>query len=137
MKRGFTLIELLAVIIILAIVALIATPIILDVVEDARKSAATSETNMIISGVNNYCTSVDMKIQMGDNSYTQCAGTADSAEVITDTINAAIAKGEAINKGNAEIVSISYNGSQVTDIEVRSNGYTCTMTNSSELSCVK
>ena len=41
-KRGFTLIELLAVIVILAIIALIATPIILGVVEDARKSAARS-----------------------------------------------------------------------------------------------
>lgn len=39
-QKGFTLIELLAVIIILAIIALITTPIILNVVNDARKSAA-------------------------------------------------------------------------------------------------
>lgn len=38
-KKGFTLIELLAVIVILAIVALIATPIILNVINDARKGA--------------------------------------------------------------------------------------------------
>ena len=37
-RKGFTLIELLAVIIILAVVALIATPIVLDVIEDARIS---------------------------------------------------------------------------------------------------
>ena len=42
MRKGFTLIELLAVIVILAIIALIATPIILGVVENARKSAAGS-----------------------------------------------------------------------------------------------
>ncbi len=42
MKKGFTLIELLAVIVILAIIALIATPTILGVVEDARKGAAES-----------------------------------------------------------------------------------------------
>ena len=47
-KFGFTLIELLAVIIILAIVALIATPIILDVVKDARISAGKSEAQMIL-----------------------------------------------------------------------------------------
>ena len=41
-NKGFTLIELLAVIVILAIIALIATPRILDVVEDARKGAAKS-----------------------------------------------------------------------------------------------
>ena len=39
-KKGFTLIELLAVIVILAIIMLIATPIILNVVEDARQGAA-------------------------------------------------------------------------------------------------
>ena len=54
MKKGFTLIELLAVIIILAVVALIATPIILDVVEDTRKSAYNSSAKMIISGARNY-----------------------------------------------------------------------------------
>jgi len=39
MKKGFTLIELLAVIIILAVIALIATPIVLDVVESAKLKA--------------------------------------------------------------------------------------------------
>ena len=39
MKRGFTLIELLAVIVILAIIALIATPIILGIIKDARNQA--------------------------------------------------------------------------------------------------
>ena len=65
LNKAFTLIELLAVIIILAIVALIATPIILDVVEDARISAGKSETQMIYSGINNYCETVKLKKQMG------------------------------------------------------------------------
>ena len=39
-KKGFTLIELLAVIVILAIIALIATPIVLSLIEKARKGAA-------------------------------------------------------------------------------------------------
>ena len=41
-KKGFTLIELLAVIVILAIIALIATPTILGVIEKAKKGAAES-----------------------------------------------------------------------------------------------
>ncbi len=39
-NKGFTLIELLAVIVILALIALIATPIILNVINDAKKQAA-------------------------------------------------------------------------------------------------
>ena len=41
-NKGFTLIELLAVIVILAVIALIATPMILNVVETAREGAAKS-----------------------------------------------------------------------------------------------
>ena len=40
--KGFTLIELLAVIVILAVIALIATPIILNLIERARQGAAES-----------------------------------------------------------------------------------------------
>ena len=39
-KKGFTLVELLAVIVILAIVALVTTPIILNVINDARAKGA-------------------------------------------------------------------------------------------------
>ena len=41
-KKGFTLIELLAVIVVLAIIALIATPMVLNTIESARKGAAKS-----------------------------------------------------------------------------------------------
>ena len=54
MKKGFTLIELMAVIIILAIVALIATPIVLNIVEDSRKSASQSSAMMVLDATNNY-----------------------------------------------------------------------------------
>ena len=48
-KLGFTLIELLAVIVILAIIALIATPIILGIVEDARKDAFLRSVELLVS----------------------------------------------------------------------------------------
>ncbi len=52
-KKGFTLIELLAVIVILAIIALIATPMIMGVIDDARKGAAEASANGYIDAVEN------------------------------------------------------------------------------------
>ena len=51
MKKGFTLIELLAVIVILAIIALIATPIILNIIEDSRKQSIKSSANLYVDGL--------------------------------------------------------------------------------------
>ncbi len=47
-KKGFTLIELLAVIIILAVIALIATPIVLNVIENARKEAKVNSAYGVV-----------------------------------------------------------------------------------------
>ena len=48
MKKGFTLIELLAVIVILAIIALIASPIIIGLIDDARKESFKSSAYGIV-----------------------------------------------------------------------------------------
>ena len=47
-KKGFTLIELLAVIVILAVIALIATPLIMNVIDEAKKGAAKNSANGVI-----------------------------------------------------------------------------------------
>lgn len=118
MKKGFTLIELLAVIIILAIVALIATPIILNVVDDARQSAARSEASMIVSGVNNYCATASMKNQL-DGTEDICA----DADGVTKEEVATM-----VNLGNATVTSITYNPTSgaVTELTIKSNSYTVT-----------
>ena len=59
-NKGFTLIELLAVIVILAIIALIATPVILGIIEDSRKSGAERSAEMVKAGVQNAYTSYMM-----------------------------------------------------------------------------
>ena len=51
MKNGFTLIELLAVIVILAIIALIATPIVLDIISDTKESALLRSAEFYLDGV--------------------------------------------------------------------------------------
>ena len=60
-KKGFTLIELLAVIVILAIIALIATPIILGIIEDAKKGSAESSANGYIDAVEFYTARLELK----------------------------------------------------------------------------
>lgn len=52
-KKGFTLIELLAVIVILAIILLIATPLVLNVIEGAKKGAFEASAGMVMKAVEN------------------------------------------------------------------------------------
>lgn len=118
MKKGFTLIELLAVIIILAIVALIATPIILNVVDDARRSAAVSEASMIVSGVNNYCATAAMKDQMDNTSASLCLKASDSVGNVEPA-----EVSQMVSLGNAEVASITYDGNKVTQLTIKSNTY--------------
>ena len=53
-KNGFTLIELLAIIVILAIIAVITVPIILNIIENSRKGAATDSAYGYKDAVNKY-----------------------------------------------------------------------------------
>ncbi len=108
-KKGFTLIELLAVIIILAIIALIATPIILNVIDDARKSAGLSESEMIMSGINNYCAASKIKNQL-DETEDICAD-----GVTIDDVS------QMVNLGNAEVLEIEYLEDNLIWLKVKSN----------------
>ena len=116
MKKGFTLIELLAVIIILAIVALIATPIILNVIDDARESAAKSEASMVVSGIQNYCATSAMQNQLDSSVTDICADGVTSAEV-----------SQMVTLGNAKVVGDpTYASGKLTNIVIESNGWTVT-----------
>lgn len=59
-QKGFTLIELLGVIVILAIIAVIATPIIIGVIEEVRKDSFTRSVELVVSATD---------INMVDKSY--------------------------------------------------------------------
>ena len=54
MKKGFTLLELLGVIILLAVISLIATPVVLNVVEDAKISADKSTVYALLDAARLY-----------------------------------------------------------------------------------
>ena len=52
-KKGFTLIELLAVIVVLAVVALISMPLVLNTIDKAKRGAAIESANGVISAAEN------------------------------------------------------------------------------------
>ena len=91
MKKGFTLIELLAVIVILAIIALIATPIIINIIEDSRKSAATDSAQLYVDGLAKSIVAKNMTNEFNPSSCTiaangnvTCDGTSLTYEVNGD-----------------------------------------------------
>ena len=72
-KKGFTLIELLAIIVILAIIAVITVPIILNIIENSKKGAATDSAYGFKDAVNKaYVTKLsgDSDYSIADDTYT-------------------------------------------------------------------
>lgn len=75
MRKGFTLIELLAVIVILSIIALIATPLILNVIDDAKKGAfknsaygiiQAAELHYLLDNINGENAAISYKYENGE-----------------------------------------------------------------------
>ena len=62
MKKGFTLVELLAVIVILAIIALIATPIVLSIVNDTKRSATIQSAEFYLDATMNAIMKENLKV---------------------------------------------------------------------------
>ena len=94
-NKGFTLVELLAVIVILALVALIATPIILNVINDAKKQAAKDSAYGYMDAVEKYIISSELEDKsIKDGTY--------SVEELNKKISV---KGSTPDNGNIEIES--------------------------------
>ena len=74
--QGFTLIELLAVIVILAIIALIATPIVLGIIDDTKESAQIRSAEMYLKGVANAVMKENLE-QEGNFKPTECTITSE------------------------------------------------------------
>ena len=109
-RKGFTLIELLAVIVILAIIALIATPLILNVVEESKKKAKESSAHGYLEALEQYqiTSQLEGKTQIPDGTIT-----------INDLKNYSISvKGEQPVEG---YVTISKGG--VSDYKLQYDGY--------------
>ena len=103
-KKGFTLIELLAVIVILAIIALIATPIILNMIENAKKGAAIDSAYGYIDAIeyNNSLAEFNKnykKIEDGSYSDFEKLGDVKVKGKVPDYIEYTILKGKVTKAG--------------------------------------
>lgn len=97
-NKGFTLIELLAVIVILAIIALIATPLILNIISDAREESNKRSIELYKSAVENAFVQAQMK---GEN------------------IEEGYYFGSRILKNKNSVIKVEYEGTEVNCIAVK------------------
>lgn len=130
-KNGFTLIELLAVIVILAIVALIATPIVLNLINRARRGAAQDSAYGIRKAGQLYF----QKLLLKDTENA-------SEEIKVEFSNGSVTVTPAVEGMEFELggtipsdgeINISATG-QVSGLVVI-NGYTCIIQNAGEVIC--
>lgn len=113
-KKGFTLVELLAVIVILAIIALIATPIILGVIDTAKEGAAKDSAYAYIEAVEK-----EIALKMVSNTSYSVPATVDGSF--------ASVKG---TQPDASSTSLTISAGQITGGTVVVDGYTFTYSGS-------
>ena len=108
-KKGFTLIELLAVIVILAVIALIASPIILGIIEDSREASRVRSVEAYADGIETTVTTY-MTLNPDVTSMTICTGEGPAAD--TCVIDATDEGRTKPNDSKAEKV-VNYSGNAV------------------------
>lgn len=114
--KGFTLIELLAVIVILAVIALIASPIILNIIENARESSMARSVEAYADAIEQaYATAMSNPSYVGGDVKIGTDGTDTYAYVGTD-VSSAVTAGTA--------TKVEYSGSTVScDTVAYDSGY--------------
>ena len=117
-KNGFTLIELLAVIIVLAIIALIATPIIFNVIENAKLKSLENSTYGVVDAV---------RMQYMENLMNSTDGTVALTGNVADlTVSWEQPTGGTWTISNEKDVQDGQRGIKVTDVTFASMaGYKC------------
>ena len=139
-NKGFTLIELLAVIVILAIIALIATPTILGVIETARKGSAESSAlgyidavekqiaiDMLDEAANAKVTITDGEIAVPAGATMTVKGTTPSAGTIkVDAEKGVITKAALEITLSGKKYCVQYNGTKATATAMTGEA-TCTL----------
>lgn len=134
-KKGFTLIELLAIIVILAIIALIGTPIVTNIINSARISAAERTCDAVVEATNTfYSTSV-----MANPNFGGATLTFDGTKALITPL----VEGDRVSTFDykntfpqAGVITVAQDGT-VTWGELTVNTYKCTANDTGKYACVK
>lgn len=122
-EKGFTLIELLAVIVILAVIALIATPIVMNVINRSRQKAAEDSTYGVIEAVKTYHAEKMLDVSATVKDTISVEFQSDGKAKIDNAASATEFKMSG-SRPTAGTVSIDENGLvKVENLKI--NGYTC------------
>lgn len=121
-NKGFTLIELLAVIVILAIIALIATPVILGIIDDARNGASESTAQLVIDNVELAYSTAFMKKNGVEPTIAEVAAAfkmdkatmADTGVITVTGTTVTCAAPTAVTKGSILSITCTANGKEFT-----------------------
>jgi type IV pilus assembly protein PilA len=110
-KKGFTLIELLAVLVLLAVISLISAPVVLGLIQNARREAAKNAAYGYVKALEN---------SVAQSLVANPTGSVPGA-VLVSVVDSAIIKGTA-----PTAISLNMNAGSVTSGTIVFNGFTMT-----------
>jgi len=129
-KKGFTLIELLAVIVILAVIALITVPVVINIINNAKKGAAEDSAYGVIEAAKLYW--VENSLEDTNNVVTFTYD-GDNSKWITIGDKELLISGTKPTGDNNSSIIVS--GGNVSLTNVKFNGFTCNTNNEYKVEC--
>ena len=129
-KKGFTLIELQAVIVILAVIALITVPVVINIINNAKKGAAEDSAYGVIEAAKLYW--VENSLEDTNNVVTFTYDT-DNNKWITVGDKELLISGTKPTVDNSSSITVS--GGNVSLTNVKFNGFTCNTNNEYKVEC--
>ena len=129
-KKGFTLIELLAVIVILAVIALITVPVVINIINNAKKGAAEDSAYGVIEAAKLYW--VENSLEDTNNTVTFTYDN-ENKKWITVGDKELLISGTKPTGDNDSSITVS--GGNVSLTNVKFNGYACNTNNEYKVVC--
>ena len=132
-KKGFTLIELLAVIVILAIIALITVPVVIKIINNAKKGAAEDSAYGVVESAKLFWASNQGNFENNNAEVTfTCSKSGDVKSCTTTSFTDGTLD---ISGTKPEAGSVTINNGEVTVTNLQFGEYYCNTTTDGKISC--